>query len=53
MVTVVVNEIAVSGGRVIYKKGLIRRQTNEMNMDKVRASRSINQSSGACSTMAM
>jgi membrane protein YdbS with pleckstrin-like domain len=30
-----VNEIAVTDRRVIYKKGLIRRQTNEMNMDKV------------------
>jgi uncharacterized membrane protein YdbT with pleckstrin-like domain len=28
-------EIAVTDRRVIYKKGLIRRQTNEMNMDKV------------------
>jgi uncharacterized membrane protein YdbT with pleckstrin-like domain len=25
----------VTNRRVIYKKGLIRRQTNEMNMDKV------------------
>ena len=30
-----VTEIAVTNRRVIYKKGLIRRQTNEMNMDKV------------------
>jgi Bacterial PH domain len=30
-----VTEIAVTDRRVIYKKGLIRRQTNEMNMDKV------------------
>ena len=28
-------EIAVTNRRVIYKTGLIRRQTNEMNMDKV------------------
>ena len=28
-------EIAVTDRRVIYKKGFIRRQTNEMNMDKV------------------
>jgi uncharacterized membrane protein YdbT with pleckstrin-like domain len=28
-------EIAVTNRRVIYKKGLVRRQTNEMNMDKV------------------
>ena len=28
-------EIAVSDRRVIYKKGFIWRQTNEMNMDKV------------------
>ena len=28
-------EIAVTDRRVIYKKGLIRRETNEMNMDKV------------------
>ena len=28
-------QIAVTNRRVIYKKGLIRRQTNEMNMDKV------------------
>jgi uncharacterized membrane protein YdbT with pleckstrin-like domain len=27
--------VAVTDRRVIYKKGLIRRQTNEMNMDKV------------------
>jgi uncharacterized membrane protein YdbT with pleckstrin-like domain len=30
-----VTEIAVTNRRVIYKTGLIRRQTNEMNMDKV------------------
>ena len=30
-----VTEIAVTNRRVIYKKGLIRRQSNEMNMDKV------------------
>jgi membrane protein YdbS with pleckstrin-like domain len=30
-----VTEIAVTDRRVIYKKGLIRRHTNEMNMDKV------------------
>ena len=30
-----VTKIAVTDRRVIYKKGLIRRQTNEMNMDKV------------------
>jgi uncharacterized membrane protein YdbT with pleckstrin-like domain len=30
-----VTEIAVTDRRVVYKKGLIRRQTNEMNMDKV------------------
>jgi uncharacterized membrane protein YdbT with pleckstrin-like domain len=30
-----VTEIAVTDRRVIYKKGLVRRQTNEMNMDKV------------------
>ena len=30
-----VTEIAVTNRRVIYKKGLIRRHTNEMNMDKV------------------
>jgi uncharacterized membrane protein YdbT with pleckstrin-like domain len=30
-----VTEIAVTNQRVIYKKGLVRRQTNEMNMDKV------------------
>lgn len=28
-------EIAVTDRRVIYKKGFIRRRTNEMNMDKV------------------
>ena len=28
-------EIAVTNRRIIYKKGLIRRQSNEMNMDKV------------------
>jgi len=30
-----ITEIAVTDRRVIYKRGLIRRQTNEMNMDKV------------------
>jgi uncharacterized membrane protein YdbT with pleckstrin-like domain len=30
-----ITEIAVTSRCVIYKKGLIRRQTNEMNMDKV------------------
>jgi uncharacterized membrane protein YdbT with pleckstrin-like domain len=30
-----VTEISVTNRRIIYKKGLIRRQTNEMNMDKV------------------
>ena len=30
-----ITEITVTNRRVIYKKGLIRRQTNEMNMDKV------------------
>ena len=30
-----ITEIAVTNRRVIYKKGLIRRRTNEMNMDKV------------------
>jgi uncharacterized membrane protein YdbT with pleckstrin-like domain len=30
-----VTEIAVTNRRVIYKKGFIRRQSNEMNMDKV------------------
>ena len=30
-----VTEIAVTNRRIIYKKGLIRRQTNEMNVDKV------------------
>ena len=30
-----VTEIAVTDRRIIYKKGLVRRQTNEMNMDKV------------------
>jgi uncharacterized membrane protein YdbT with pleckstrin-like domain len=34
-----VTEIAVTNRRVIYKKGLIRRQTNEMNMDKVESVR--------------
>ena len=38
-----VTEIAVTNRRVIYKKGLIRRQTNEMNMDKVESVQ-INQS---------
>ncbi len=30
-----ITEIAVTDRRVIYNRGLIRRQTNEMNMDKV------------------
>jgi uncharacterized membrane protein YdbT with pleckstrin-like domain len=30
-----ITEIAVTNRRVIYKTGLVRRQTNEMNMDKV------------------
>jgi uncharacterized membrane protein YdbT with pleckstrin-like domain len=30
-----ITEIAVTNRRIIYKKGLIRLQTNEMNMDKV------------------
>jgi uncharacterized membrane protein YdbT with pleckstrin-like domain len=30
-----ITEIAVTNRRVIYKRGLVRRQTNEMNMDKV------------------
>ena len=30
-----VTEIAVTNRRVVYKNGLIRRETNEMNMDKV------------------
>ena len=30
-----ITEIAVTNRRVIHKKGLIRRQTNEMNTDKV------------------
>jgi uncharacterized membrane protein YdbT with pleckstrin-like domain len=30
-----ITEIAVTDRRVIYKKGLIRLKTNEMNMDKV------------------
>lgn len=34
-----VTEIAVTSRQVIYKKGLIRRQTNEMNMDKVESVR--------------
>jgi uncharacterized membrane protein YdbT with pleckstrin-like domain len=38
-----VTEIAVTNRRIICKKGLIRRQTNEMNMDKVESVQ-INQS---------
>jgi hypothetical protein len=38
-----ITEIAVTNRRVIYKKGLVRRQTNEMNMDKVESVQ-INQS---------
>ena len=34
-----ITEITVTNRRVIYKKGLIRRQTNEMNMDKVESVR--------------
>lgn len=30
-----ITEIAVTNRRVIYKRGLVRLQTNEMNMDKV------------------
>jgi uncharacterized membrane protein YdbT with pleckstrin-like domain len=30
-----VTEIAITNRRVIYKNGFVRRQTNEMNMDKV------------------
>ena len=30
-----ITEIAVTNRRVIYKKGFVRLQTNEMNMDKV------------------
>ena len=30
-----ITEIAATNRRVIYKKGLIQRETNEMNMDKV------------------
>ena len=30
-----ITEIAVTNRRVIYKTGFVRRQTNEMNMDKV------------------
>ena len=30
-----ITEIAVTNRRVIYKKGFIQRETNEMNMDKV------------------
>jgi uncharacterized membrane protein YdbT with pleckstrin-like domain len=38
-----VTEIAVTNRRVIYKKGFIQRETNEMNMDKVESVK-INQS---------
>ena len=38
-----VTEIAVTNRRVIYKTGLVQRQTNEMNMDKVESVQ-INQS---------
>jgi uncharacterized membrane protein YdbT with pleckstrin-like domain len=38
-----ITEIAVTNRRVIYKKGFVRRQTNEMNMDKVESVK-INQS---------
>ena len=30
-----ITEIAATNGRVIYKRGLIQRETNEINMDKV------------------
>ena len=30
-----ITEIAVTNRRVIYKRGLIQRETNEMNMDKI------------------
>jgi uncharacterized membrane protein YdbT with pleckstrin-like domain len=30
-----ITEIAVTNRRVIYKRGFVRRETNEMNMDKV------------------
>jgi uncharacterized membrane protein YdbT with pleckstrin-like domain len=30
-----ITEIAVTNRRVIYKRGLIQRETNEMNMEKV------------------
>jgi uncharacterized membrane protein YdbT with pleckstrin-like domain len=43
MVPVWVTEIAVTNRRAIYKKGLVRRQANEMNMDKVESVQ-INQS---------
>src|SRR6476469_6034725 len=38
-----ITEIAVTNRRVIYKMGLVRRQTNEMNMDKVESVK-VNQS---------
>jgi uncharacterized membrane protein YdbT with pleckstrin-like domain len=38
-----ITEIAVTNRRVIYKRGLVQRQTNEMNMDKVESVK-INQS---------
>jgi uncharacterized membrane protein YdbT with pleckstrin-like domain len=34
-----ITEIAVTDRRVIYKTGFIRRQTNEMHMDKVESVR--------------
>ena len=33
-----ITEIAITDRRVIYKTGLIRRQTAEMNMDKIESS---------------
>ena len=48
-----VTEIAVTNRQVICKKVSSSGSTNEMNMDKSRASRSINHSSGACLNMAM
>ena len=47
-----VTEIVVSNRRVIYKKGLIQRETNEMNMDKVESVQIDQSIFGACSTMA-
>ena len=48
-----ITEIAVTNRRVIYKRGLIRLQSNEMNMDKVESVQ-VNQSVlGACATLAL